>query len=49
MESDGIVMRKAFVEIPSRVVYSLSELGNSLRPIMEALQDWGEGYKALKL
>ncbi len=46
LENDGLVDREVFAEIPPRVVYSLSELGNSLRPIIDAMKDWGEDYKA---
>ncbi len=45
LESDGLVEREAFAEKPPRVVYSLSELGQSLRPIWEALELWGTEYK----
>ena len=47
LESDGLVTREVFAEIPPRVVYSLSDLGNTLRPIIEAMQDWGTDYKKL--
>ena len=46
LENDGIVVREAFAEVPPRVVYSLSNLGNTLRPILAAMQDWGNEYKA---
>ena len=46
LESDGIVVREVFAEVPPRVVYSLSDLGNTLRPILDAMQDWGNEYKA---
>ncbi len=45
LEDDGIIEREVFAEVPPRVVYSLSELGNSLRPIMNAMQEWGMDYK----
>ena len=45
LEEDGIIKREVFAEVPPRVVYSLSELGNSLRPIINAMQDWGTEYK----
>lgn len=47
LENDGLVTREVFAEIPPRVVYSLSDLGNTLRPIIEAMQDWGTDYKKL--
>ena len=46
MESDGIINREVFAEVPPRVEYSLSELGESMRPILDAMQRWGESYKA---
>lgn len=46
MESDGIVIRTVYPEVPPRVEYSLSELGESMRPILDAMQLWGENYKA---
>lgn len=46
LEKDGLIERQAFAEVPPRVVYSLSELGNSLRPIINALHEWGCAYKS---
>ena len=48
MESDGIVIRTAYAEVPPRVEYSLSELGESMRPILAAMETWGNSYKATK-
>ena len=45
MEADGIVDRTVFAEVPPRVEYSLSELGETLRPIINAMADWGTEYK----
>ena len=46
MEADGLVHREVFAEVPPRVEYSLTPLGQSLRPVIEALRDWGEAFKA---
>lgn len=45
MESDGIVTRTVYPEVPPRVEYALSELGESMRPIMKAMEAWGQAYK----
>lgn len=45
LESDGLVNRTVYAEVPPRVVYSLSPLGNTLKPIISAMQEWGENYK----
>ena len=45
MESDCIIVRTVYAEVPPRVEYSLSELGETLRPILDALQAWGQEYK----
>lgn len=45
LEDDGLVDREVFAEVPPKVVYSLSELGNTLRPILDAMQAWGTEYK----
>lgn len=45
MEETGIVRREVFAEVPPRVEYSLTELGQTLKPVLDALWDWGEGYK----
>lgn len=46
MESDGIVIRTVFAEVPPRVEYSLSKLGESMRPIINAMETWGIWYKS---
>ena len=45
MEQDGLIIRTAYPEVPPRVEYSLSELGESMRPILTAMADWGTAYK----
>ena len=45
MEADGIVIRKAYPEVPPRVEYSLTELGESMRPIIKSMESWGMAYK----
>ena len=45
MEADGLVKREVFPTVPVRVDYSLTELGISLRPVLDSLWNWGEGYK----
>lgn len=47
METKGLVKRKVYAEVPPRVEYSLTELGHSLKPILDAMQNWGEDYKAI--
>ena len=46
MVADGIVVRTAYPEVPPRVEYPLSELGESMRPILDSMQAWGEAYKS---
>ena len=45
LENDGLVNREVFAEIPPKVVYSLSERGKSLKPILDAMFTWGTEYK----
>lgn len=45
MEADGIITRTVFPEVPPRVEYSLSELGESMRPIIKSMEQWGLDYK----
>lgn len=45
LEEDGIITRTVYPEVPPRVEYALSELGETMRPILNAMQEWGENYK----
>lgn len=46
MEQNGLVHREVFAKVPPRVEYSLTELGRSLKPILDAMWNWGEEFKA---
>ena len=46
MESSGLLIRTVYPEVPPKVEYSLTELGRSLKPILDAMWDWGTEYKA---
>ena len=48
MEADGIITRTVSPEVPPRVEYALSDLGESMRPIMDAMEIWGTEYKKSK-
>ena len=45
MEANGLLTRKAYPEVPPRVEYTLTETGESLKPILAAMFDWGMDYK----
>ena len=45
MEEDGIIVRTVYPEVPPHVEYSLSELGESMRPIIKSMEVWGTAYK----
>lgn len=44
MENDGIVSRKIYPEVPPHVEYRLSDLGESMRPIIKSMESWGNNY-----
>ena len=46
MEAGGLITRTVYPEVPPRVEYTLTELGESLKPVLDAMRDWGEAYKA---
>lgn len=45
MEEDGIITRTVYPEVPPRVEYAPSETGESMRPILNAMQEWDTNYK----
>ena len=45
MEADGLVHREVYAEVPPRVEYSLTETGESLRPVLDAMNVWGRQYQ----
>ena len=46
MEADGIITRTVYPEVPPRVEYAVSDIGESMRPIISAMEEWGSDYKA---
>ena len=46
MEEDGLITRTVYPEVPPRVEYALSDIGEFMRPILTAMQIWGENYKS---
>lgn len=45
MEEDGIITRTVYAEVPPRVEYALSDVGESMRSILDAMKEWGIRYK----
>ena len=46
MEEDGIITRTVYASVPPRVTYALSETGETLRPVIKAMEEWGLEYKS---
>lgn len=46
MEADGLVSRTVYAEVPPKVEYTLTDLGMSLKPVLDSMLTWGENYKA---
>ena len=47
MEESGLVVRRVYPEVPPHVEYALTELGETLREVIDAMQTWGERYQSL--
>ncbi len=45
MEDDGLIVRKVYAQIPPRVEYTLSDVGYSLAPVLNAMASWGTDYQ----
>lgn len=45
MEESGLLTRKVYPQVPPKVEYTLTETGYSLKPVLDALTEWGDGYK----
>lgn len=46
MEESRLLIRKVYAEVPPRVDYTLTELGYSLKPILDSMMEWGNSYKS---
>ena len=47
MEQSGLINRHVYAEVPPRVEYSLTDLGRSLKPVLDAMRTWGEEYRSM--
>lgn len=45
MEEEGIISREVFAQVPPKVIYSLTKIGKSLLPVIDAMAEWGDNYK----
>lgn len=48
LEADGLITRTVYAEVPPRVEYALSDLGETMRPILDAMEAWGNSYQSMK-
>lgn len=48
MEEDGLIIREEYEQLPPKVEYYLTDIGYTLRPVIEAMQKWGKDYKRLR-
>lgn len=48
MEQSGLIIRKVYAEVPPKVEYSLTDLGKSLKPILDSMVNWGEDYRKMQ-
>lgn len=48
MEADGLIRRKVYPQVPPKVEYSLTPLGESLKPVLDAMHEWGAAYPQRK-
>ena len=46
LENDGIIVRTVYAQVPPKVEYSFSEIGDTLRPVMTVIENWGIKYKS---